>query len=169
VDSFFVRTLQPASNTSADAAEFQSAAVAPGQLVSIFGTGLAAGTTVASNQPWPSSLGGVSMKVVDSEGTDRNAGLVFASPGQVNAQLPQPLARGPASLTVIRDGATVQQDRVQVITTAPTLFVQPHDGLNRPLGQIVYEVPRSVAGRGEVTRSILVNGVPGTAVRLSIE
>ncbi|MCU0247896.1 MAG: alpha/beta hydrolase fold domain-containing protein, partial [Bryobacter sp.] len=138
VDSFFVRTLQPAAKTSADSAEFQSAAVAPGQLVSVFGAGLASANAVASGQPWPSSLAGVGVKVVESGGAERSGGLVFVSPGQVNLVLPQELASGPATLTVVRDGSTVQQDQIQVIKAAPALFVQPVNGLSRPLGELLY-------------------------------
>jgi uncharacterized protein (TIGR03437 family) len=192
----------------------------------------------------------VSVKVVESGGTERSGGVVFVSPGQVNALLPPELASGPATITVMRDGATVQQDQIQVIKAAPALFVQPVNGLSRPLGELLYtdasgaqqrapllststdgtpvigklrfsqasgaitlvlygtglnasnatsaasarvadvaasvvyagaqgqyagldqyniEVPRSIAGRGEVTLSILVNGVPATPVRLSVE
>jgi uncharacterized protein (TIGR03437 family) len=248
LDGFFLRALQAANPSTADAAEFQSAVVAPGQLVSLFGSRLADGSATAGAQPWPMSLNGVSVMVQDAAGVSRNAGMVFVSPGQVNAQLPGNLPAGPATISVIRGGATALQDRIQVIGAAPTLFVQTVENIARPLGDIVWtgasglqqrapllsadasgrwtvgrlrfsqaagaitlvlygtglnsanaaaaarvsdveasvryagaqgqfagldqyniEIPRSLAGRGDVTLSISINGMPATAVRLSIE
>jgi uncharacterized protein (TIGR03437 family) len=37
------------------------------------------------------------------------------------------------------------------------------------LDQYNVEIPRSLAGRGDVTLSLLVNGIPVTAVRLTID
>jgi uncharacterized protein (TIGR03437 family) len=138
VDNFFVRTLQANTVSAVDAAEFQFAVVAPGQLISLFGTGFATASNVAGAQPWPTVLDGLSVTVRDAQGTTRNAGLVFASPGQVNAQLPTGLATGDATLTLSRGGATLQEDKVQVVSAAPALFAQMVDGVLRPVGEMVW-------------------------------
>lgn len=248
VDSFFVRTLKASSALTLDAAEYQNAAVAPGQLIALFGQNLAGSSAIARSQPWPASLGGMRVVVKDAEGTERNAGLVFVAPDQINAQLPAEVAAGEATLTVLRDGEAVLQDQVQILASMPTIFSQVVDGLPRPIGEMIYtdaagaevsapllssdasgaptigrlrfsetsgtislvlygtglnaagptitarvadvaatvlssgaqgfvqgldiykvEIPRTLAGRGEVTLSMLVNGIPATSVRLSID
>jgi uncharacterized protein (TIGR03437 family) len=150
VDSFFVRTLQTNKVSAVDAAEFQSAVVAPGQLISLFGTGFAAANNAAGAQPWPTALDGLSVTVRDSQGATRNAGLVFTSSGQVNAQLPTELAAGEATLTLGRGGATLIEDKVQVVSTAPALFVQMVEGLPRPLGEMVWTGAAGVQQRSPI-------------------
>src|SRR6266852_4653715 len=59
-------------------------AVAPGSLVSIFGSQLATGMAVADTIPLSNSLGNVTVTF-----NNVPAPLTFVSPGQVNAQLPQ--------------------------------------------------------------------------------
>lgn len=248
IDAFFVRHLRTATIGATDAAEFQTAVTAPGQIISLFGNNLAASTSVAPTQPWPTTLGGTTVSVRDSAGTTQAAGLVFVSPGQVNLQLPASLAAGAARISVVRNGSTVAEDSIDAIATSPSLFSRSVDGILRPLGEIVYqdatgvtrttplltesstgslspgrlrfslaagpitlvlygtglnganqtvtarvadvsanvsyagpqgqfagidqfniEVPRSLAGRGDVMLSISCNGMPTTAVRLSIE
>lgn len=78
-----------------NAASFQ-APVAPGSLISIFGTDLAATTLAATAAPYPTSLGGVSVVVNGSLA----APLFAVSPGQVNAQLPYETPTGTATLSV---------------------------------------------------------------------
>src|SRR5690348_11023526 len=78
-----------------NAASFQ-APVAPGSLISIFGSNLAATTLAASTAPYPVNLGGVSVRV---NGT-LAAPLFAVSPGQVNAQLPYETPVGTATLSV---------------------------------------------------------------------
>ncbi len=78
-----------------NAASFQ-APVAPGSLISIFGSNLAATTQAASSAPYPTNLGGVSVLV---NGT-LAAPLFAVTAGQVNAQLPFETPVGTATLSV---------------------------------------------------------------------
>src|SRR5579871_2660649 len=78
-----------------NAASFQ-APVAPGSLISIFGSNLAATTQAASSAPYPTTLGGVSVLV---NGT-LAAPLFAVTAGQVNAQLPFETPVGTATLSV---------------------------------------------------------------------
>jgi uncharacterized protein (TIGR03437 family) len=92
-----------------------STALAPGGLISIFGEGLAAGTTQASVAPLPTALGG---STVALNGTPLS--LTYVSPGQINAQLPLNV-QGPATLRV----ATVSgfaEVPVIISDTAPAIF-----------------------------------------------
>ncbi|HLK46937.1 MAG TPA: hypothetical protein VKT49_02315, partial [Bryobacteraceae bacterium] len=78
-----------------NAASFQ-APLAPGSLISIFGSNLASASLAASTAPYPTNLGGVSVLV---NGT-LAAPLFAVSPGQVNAQLPYETPVGTATLSV---------------------------------------------------------------------
>ncbi|MBI1766227.1 MAG: hypothetical protein HYR56_32890, partial [Acidobacteria bacterium] len=62
-------------------------------IVSIFGTGLADAMAAATVLPLPTTLGGASVKVRDSGGMERNAGLFFASPQQINLLVPAEIGR----------------------------------------------------------------------------
>src|SRR5689334_3639442 len=63
--------------------------VAPGSLVSIFGTGLASAVLSGDTVPLASSIGGTSVTI-----NGETAPLYFVSGGQVNAQLPWDLNPG---------------------------------------------------------------------------
>ena len=68
--------------------------VAPGELISIFGKGLAAdGQT--STTPWPTILGGTCVTL-----NNQPLPLVMTSDGQINAQIPNTLAAGRYQLAV---------------------------------------------------------------------
>src|ERR1017187_2694756 len=78
-----------------NAAGFQ-APVAPGSVISIFGTNLANTTMPASLTPLPTTLGGVSAVVNGS----LKVPLFYVSPTQINAQLPYETPTGTATLSV---------------------------------------------------------------------
>src|ERR1035438_8568169 len=63
-------------------------AVAPGSLASLYGQSLAAAAAQAGPLPLPFSLGGVMLAVTDSAGAQRNAPLLYVSPGQINFLVP---------------------------------------------------------------------------------
>jgi uncharacterized protein (TIGR03437 family) len=74
-------------------------AVTVGSLVSIFGTNLASGLSMADTIPLSTSLGGVTVQFVNG-GTSVNAPLVFVAGSQINAQIPWSLVPGSATQNV---------------------------------------------------------------------
>ena len=88
-----------------NAAGFQNP-VAPGSLISIFGTNLASTTAQADTIPLSTSLGGVTVQFVQG-GNNFNAPMLFASPGsasassQLNLQVPWELVPGGGNVTAI--------------------------------------------------------------------
>lgn len=96
-------------------------AVAPGSLVSLYGQSLAAGVAQAASQPLPVSLGGISLAVTDASGAQRNAPLLYVSPGQINFLLPDGVAPGTATFAV-NGGAATQNYTATVQPVAPALF-----------------------------------------------
>jgi uncharacterized protein (TIGR03437 family) len=83
-------------NAVTNAASYSTDAVAPGAIVSLFGASLSEGTNQASAAPLPTVLGDTS---VTFNGIP--APLYFASPQQVNAQVPFEVAAGSAIAEVI--------------------------------------------------------------------
>lgn len=97
-------------------------AIAPGSLVSLFGTELAAGLAQADSIPLSTTIGGVS---VTFNGV--KAPLYFVSSGQINAQVPWEVA-GASNLNVVvqRGSASSPAATVSQVGAAPGLFMVPN-------------------------------------------
>lgn len=109
----------PAVNTggTVDAASFTQP-VAPGSLISIFGSNLAVSTQVAPSVPLPLTLGGASVTV-----NNVPAYLVYVSPLQINAQLPWETPTGGAvNVVVTVNGVASAPQPVSVAEFAPALY-----------------------------------------------
>jgi uncharacterized protein (TIGR03437 family) len=92
--------------------------VAPNSFATLFGSNLANTAATAAVIPLPLSLGGATLTVTDSSGVPRPAGLVYASPTQINFVVPDGTGSGVATLRE-SDGSTVQ---MSVQSVVPTLF-----------------------------------------------
>ena len=96
--------------------------VAPGSLVSIFGSDLAGGLTQNDTVPLSTTLSNVSVTF-----NDIPAGLYFVSPGQVNAQIPwdvMPAGTTSGKITVVvkRNGVASPANTVDFLPVAPGIF-----------------------------------------------
>jgi uncharacterized protein (TIGR03437 family) len=109
-----------------------SGPLAAASIVSGFGTNLAATTEVAASLPLPTELGGVTVRVRDSAGVERLAPLFFVSPLQVNYLLPEGLAAGAATVTLVNADQSIALGTVQVAAVAPGLFTFTQDGRGFP-------------------------------------
>ncbi len=99
--------------------------VAPGSIVSIFGSNLASGSAQATSLPLPTKLGGVSVIIGGIA-----APLLFVSSTQINAQVPYAaLAAGSvlifADAIVTRDTVVSAPLQIQVAAAAPGIFSIP--------------------------------------------
>jgi uncharacterized protein (TIGR03437 family) len=105
-----------------------SASYAPGlvsgSLVSIFGSSLAAGATGQAGLPLPALLAGVRVFI-----DGRSASLVYVSDRQVNFLVPNGLAEGDASVTVVTPLGASPPVRVPVLSSLPGLYFNPSTGL----------------------------------------
>jgi uncharacterized protein (TIGR03437 family) len=133
--NFMIRAVVtvPSALTTVSAASF----AATGELASeaigaAFGSNLASGTSVAITLPLPTTLGGASVKVRDSAGTERPAQLFFASPGQINLLLPAGLSNGPALVSVTNASGTVAAGTLNIAAIAPGLFTVDSSGRGFP-------------------------------------
>src|SRR5262249_8956917 len=85
---------QPSPKAIVNAASLTAGPVAPGSLISIFGSNLADATEFASATWLPRSLGGATLSI-----NRVAAPLLFVSPSQINAQVPFGVPLGPSLAT----------------------------------------------------------------------
>jgi len=136
---------------------------APGMLVSVFGTNLAASEQLASTLPLPLTMGGVSATV-----NGVAAPLLYVSPDQLNIQIPYETTTGTALLAVSNNGL-VATNSFTVSASAPGLFTQNQQGTG-PItatssGGRGQQFALYVTGAGEVSPPIATGAVPtGTQV-----
>ena len=109
-----------------DAASFRlNAPLAPGSLISIFGTLLALGSTEATSLPLPSQLGGTTVVLAG-----RALPLLFAGPGQINAMVPYDLPVDARHQLIVRRGTAISTpEAVNVVSTQPGVFTNTQSGL----------------------------------------
>jgi gluconolactonase len=120
---------------SLSAASFATGApLARESIVALFGNGLAAVTHAYTLLPLPTMLEGVTVKVTDSANAERLAALFFASPTQVNYQMPPGTADGPATVTVTTLDGSVFTEGVRIAATAPGLFSANANGQGVAIG-----------------------------------
>ena len=119
----------PAAVAAVSAASYaQPGVVSVNSISALFGSNLSSGIAIGTTNPLPTTLGGVTVRVRDAASTERDARLFFVSPGQINLLVPEGTMNGTATLTVVRDGATVGQGTVMVDTLAPGLFASSGTG-----------------------------------------
>jgi len=92
-------------------------AVAPGSIVSIYGPKLAPATEIGPDSPLAQTVGGLTVTI-----GERLLPLFFASPGQINPQLPSDLGAGDQTLVVHAEDQPDATGRFTVQRNAPGLF-----------------------------------------------
>jgi uncharacterized protein (TIGR03437 family) len=107
---------------SVSAASFLGAELAPESIIAAFGQNLSTTTRVATGLPLPTELAGTTVKVRDGAGVERQAGLFFVAPAQVNYQIPPGTATGAATVTITSGAGAVSVGTVNIASVAPGLF-----------------------------------------------
>lgn len=102
--------------------------LAPESIVATFATDIANDTVIAPGPVLPTSLGGVSITVFDSQRTGRIARLYAVTKNQVNYQIPPNTAVGPAIITIRTAAGKSLYENVRIHTTAPGIFTATSDG-----------------------------------------
>ena len=116
------------------AANYAGGELAADSIASVFGLQLSSMTQAAVSLPLPISLGGSQIVVKDSRGAERFAPLLYASPGQINFQIPAGSAEGIATLTVFSGAGASQSGLVIVGKVAPALFSADSTGVGLATG-----------------------------------
>lgn len=92
--------------------------IAPGSVVAIFGSNLAAGLAQADSVPLATQLANVSVSF-----NGQKAPLFFVSPGQINAQVPFEVTAGATVNVVVSfNGSTSTAEVVPTVSMAPGVF-----------------------------------------------
>ena len=97
--------------------------VAPGSVASLYGEGLSEDSAVAPANSLARTLAGVTVRI-----GERTVPLYFASPSQINFQIPGDLAPGHHTLTLSSPGVPDTTSDFTVVRNAPGLFPAVLDG-----------------------------------------
>ena len=133
--AFDIRAVTPLAVASA--ASFRTEAVAPESIASTFGLHLASGTSLAAQQPLPTTLGGVTVNIRDATGVERPAPLFFVSPSQINFQVPSGLATGNALVESFVDGQIASRGHIQIHPVSPAIFTADSTGRGYPAATLL--------------------------------
>jgi uncharacterized protein (TIGR03437 family) len=128
VASYTVTATLTYAEVNTSAASFSGVEMASESIAVAFGTVLSTTTEAAAANPPPTSLGGTTVKVRDSAGTERLAPLFFVSPGQSNFGIPAGTANGVADITVTNGNAVVSTGTATIARVAPGLFAANSNG-----------------------------------------
>jgi uncharacterized protein (TIGR03437 family) len=112
--------------------------IARGSLAIAYG-GIFAEQDAANNPASPTAvLGKVSVRITDSRGVPRKAGLLYASSGwgQANFVVPPGCALGPARVTVERSDGTTASTPFTIVDVAPGLWTVTANGLGPAIGVV---------------------------------
>jgi uncharacterized protein (TIGR03437 family) len=137
----------PRAFASVSAASFKpEGALSPDSIAAGFSQEIVAPNVlaVASSVPLPETLVDVIVRVTDSAGTARNAGLFFVSPGQINYVIPVGTSAGTATISVLRSGQVVAQGTTQISALTPGIFTA-----NQTTGLAAAQIFRVPAGQSE--------------------
>jgi adhesin/invasin len=118
-------------------------AYSPGMLLSVFGTQLSTSTAGASTLPLPNQLGGVSATI-----SGVNAPLYYASPTQLNIQIPYEVPANTTGVLVITTGGQTATYSFQISAAAPGIFADQSGAL----------VPTKTAARGQTVTLYFTGG-----------
>ena len=113
--------------TVVSAASYEGPGIAPDSLVAGFGVDLAP-AAIGAEAGLPTTLGGVTIEMIDAAGNAREPRLVLVSPTQINFWLEPEIPAGPAVLNVLRNGRLVASGQILIHPVAPALFSANGDG-----------------------------------------
>jgi uncharacterized protein (TIGR03437 family) len=120
-----------------------SAGISPGSIAAVFGMNLSESEEPALGIPLPDSLGGAKLRVTFGGSSGGGVGaafavappIFFASPGQINIQVPWELTRNEARLGSVVSGQASNFLTVPLTTFSPGIFTM--DGTGSGQGAIV--------------------------------
>jgi uncharacterized protein (TIGR03437 family) len=144
------RAVAPSITSMSNGATFLPA-FAPGMLLSVFGSQLSRTTSSAGIVPLPTQLAGVSATV-----NGVPAGLYYVAPGQINLQIPDSIAPGPATVTINNNGQTAST-ALTLAAAAPGIFAMP--GVSAHHGDVA-TLYATGTGTSMTSLTVTVGGVP---------
>jgi uncharacterized protein (TIGR03437 family) len=136
VGQSYAAAIGPVNRPVTVSAASGTAPVAPGSIVSVYGSNLAATAMSATSLPLPLALGGASVTVTDNTGSQSAMPLFYAGPQQINAQIPGSVNAGPAVLTISTPSGGVQST-VMLAAVAPGLISANGNGKGPAAAEVV--------------------------------
>ena len=136
--------LNPQGIVSAAGLSPAGAAVAPGELITLFGSGLA-DTAAGANLPYPFALNGTSVTV-----NGLAAPIAYISGSQINVIVPYAVSGATASLIVTNNGSASNTVTVPLQKTAPGVFSA--DGSGTGPGAITHAAGSLVTAQNPARR-----------------
>jgi len=143
-------------------AESYKTVASPGMIMAVFGSQLSGSVQIASTQPLPYSMGGVTATV-----NGIAAPLYYVSPGQLNIQVPYEAGAGPAVLGIDNNGQ-ISGYQFQITPSAPGILadangnVFPGATISQGSIGVLY-----VTGDGDVTPVLQTGFSPAAGTPLS--
>ncbi len=107
-----------------NAASYAGGASAPGTIASLFGVGFGSHWGTAAALPLPRSLARTRVQV-----NDVDAPLFYASPTQVNFQVPFEVSTAQATVTLVREDGKTQSVQLPLAEAQPGIFTLTSDGV----------------------------------------
>ena len=159
--------IDPTGVVNAASSALFTSGIAPGELITIYGSNLGPGLKVDAS--FPTTLGGVQVMV-----NSRPAPIYVVSPGQISAVVPFATTELIAGIQVINNGVPSNTVTTFVNLTAPGVFTNPTGGLGSAAAlhpdftlvtaanpaQIGETVAIFVTGLGDVSPAV-ADGAPG--------
>ena len=136
VGQSYAAAIGPVNRPVTVSAASGTAPVAPGSIVSVYGSNLAATAMSATSLPFPLALGGASVTVTDNTGSQAAMPLFYAGPQQINAQIPGGVNTGAAVLTISTPSGGVQST-VMLAAVAPGLISANGNGKGPAAAEVV--------------------------------
>lgn len=102
-----------------------TAGIAPGELITIYGSNLASGQATAPGIPFPTSLGGVQVSINNTP-----APIYYVTPGQISVIVPYGVTGSVATIQVTNNGTQSNTVTAFVNATSPGVFTIPNNGIS---------------------------------------
>jgi uncharacterized protein (TIGR03437 family) len=127
------------SGSSVVSAATGSSTVSAESIASYYGSNLASDTVQPDTLPLPTTAAGISVQVKDSAGATRPAPLFYASPTQINFEIPAGTALGEATFSVTNSSNTVvATSTANVQKVAPGLFTADSTGKGVAMARVIH-------------------------------
>jgi uncharacterized protein (TIGR03437 family) len=166
--------IDPTGVVNAASSALFTSGVAPGELITIYGSNLAPSLKIDASFPF--TLGGVQVMI-----NGRPAPIYVVSPGQISAVVPFATSEFVAAIQVINNGTPSNTVTSFVSLTAPGVFTKPEGGLGSAAAlhsdfslvtasnpaQIGETLAIFVTGLGDVSPAV-ADGAPGPSSPLSM-
>lgn len=119
-------------NSVLNAASYSGGSIASDGYTALFGNNFSAVSAQANSSMLPAMLAGASVTITDSQGLTLPSPLYYVSPTQINFVVPEGLAAGTATLTVISFVGSKASLPVTIAAVAPALFTADASGKGVP-------------------------------------